>query len=73
MNKDVFNRLVQEYVEVEERYLKLRDFIARNTTYGTLSKTQKHLLNMQLDAMSTYVTVLKMRIENIEQDTDQSQ
>ena len=62
---DYKNRLKEEYAQLEERVSKLNSFILKY--YMGEIKVELDcplwLLELQLNAMNTYLTVLKKRIE----------
>lgn len=56
-------RMQDELSEVSKRISALTQFIT-STNIEKLNRTQVHLLNIQLDAMSSYARVLTIRIEH---------
>ena len=62
MEKEVFERLLKEFTEVNERANKLKDFILDEEKIKTVDNLNKDLLIAQLKAMETYLTILSVRI-----------
>ena len=62
MEKEVFERLLKEFTEVNERANKLKDFILDEEKIKTIDNLNKDLLIAQLRAMETYLTILSIRI-----------
>lgn len=62
MEKAVFERLLSEFNENNERANKLREFILANEKFATLDNLNKDLLIAQLKAMEAYLSVLSIRI-----------
>ena len=62
MEKEVFERLLMEFNENNERANKLRDFILNNDKFQELDNLNKDLLIAQLKAMEAYLSVLSIRI-----------
>lgn len=62
MEKEVFERLLKEFTEVNERAGKLKDFILDEEKIKTVDNLNKDLLIAQLKAMETYLSVLSIRI-----------
>lgn len=60
MNEEVFNRVLEEFKEINERTNNLRDFIL-NIPEG-VDNLNKDLLIAQLKAMEAYVSILSIRI-----------
>ena len=54
-------RVVQEKADLDEKLVKLRDFM-RKDTFATLPSEDQWLLRMQHDAMDQYSRVLGLRI-----------
>ena len=57
-------RMVAEAAELDQRIVKLDDFLHGAASQGDLNRTQVHLLHIQLDAMRAYRRVLVIRIEH---------
>jgi len=62
MEKEVFERLLKEFTEVNERAGKLKDFILDEEKIKTIDNLNKDLLIAQLKAMEAYLSVLSIRI-----------
>ena len=74
MEKEVFERLLMEFNENNDRANKLRDFILNNDRFQELDNLNKDLLIAQLKAMESYLTVLSIRIGlNAPQNVDLSE
>lgn len=61
MEQAVFQRMLGEFNEVNERAVKLRDFILGDKFKG-VDNLNKDLLVAQLKAMEAYISVLSIRI-----------
>ena len=62
MKKEVFERLLKEFTEVNERANKLKDFILDEEKIKEVDNLNKDLLIAQLKAMEAYLSVLSIRI-----------
>lgn len=62
MEKEVFERLLKEFTEVNERANKLKDFILDEKKIKTVDNLNKDLLIAQLKAMEAYLSILSIRI-----------
>ena len=62
MEKVVFDRLITEFNENNERADKLRNFILNNETFKDIDNLNKDLMIAQLKAMEAYLSVLSIRI-----------
>lgn len=62
MEKEVFERMVNEFEGVNEKVVKLRDFITDKEKFETLDFINRDLLIAQLKAMETYLSILSIRI-----------
>ena len=62
MEKEVFERLLKEFSEVNERASKLKDFILDEEKIKEVDNLNKDLLIAQLKAMEAYLSVLSIRI-----------
>jgi len=62
MEKEVFERLLKEFSEVNERAGKLRDFILDEKKIKEIDNLNKDLLIAQLKAMEAYLSILSIRI-----------
>lgn len=61
MEQAVFQRMLGEFNEVNERAVKLRDFILGDK-FKEVDHLNKDLLVAQLKAMEAYISVLSIRI-----------
>jgi hypothetical protein len=61
MEQAVFQRMLGEFNEVNERAVKLRDFILGGK-FKEVDNLNKDLLVAQLKAMEAYISVLSIRI-----------
>lgn len=61
MEQAVFQRMLGEFNEVNERAVKLRDFILGDK-FKQVDNLNKDLLVAQLKAMEAYISVLSIRI-----------
>lgn len=62
MNKEVFNRMLQEFQELSERTNKCREFILDEDKFNKLDMINRDLLIAQLKAMETYISILSIRL-----------
>jgi hypothetical protein len=62
MEKEVFERLLKEFTEVNERATKLKDFILDEEKIKSVDNLNKDLLIAQLKAMEAYLSILSIRI-----------
>ena len=62
MEKEVFERLLKEFSEVNERASKLKDFILDEKKIKKVDNLNKDLLVAQLKAMEAYLSILSIRI-----------
>lgn len=62
MEKEVFERLLIEFNENNDRGNKLRDFILNDDKFQEIDNLNKDLLIAQLKAMEAYLSVLSIRI-----------
>ena len=62
MEKEVFERLLKEFSEVNERASKLKDFILDEEKVKKIDNLNKDLLIAQLKAMEAYLSILSIRI-----------
>lgn len=62
MEKEVFERLLKEFSEVNERASKLKDFILDEEKIKKVDNLNKDLLIAQLKAMEAYLSILSIRI-----------
>lgn len=61
MEQAIFQRMLGEFNEVNERAVKLRDFILGDK-FKEVDNLNKDLLVAQLKAMEAYISVLSIRI-----------
>lgn len=61
MEQAVFQRMLEEFNKVNERAVKLRDFILGDK-FKEVDNLNKDLLVAQLKAMEAYISVLSIRI-----------
>ena len=62
MKKEVFERLLKDFSEVNERASKLKDFILDEEKIKEVDNLNKDLLIAQLKAMEAYLSILSIRI-----------
>lgn len=62
MEKEVFERMLSEFNEVNERVVKLRDFILNKDKFEKIDNLNRDLLIAQLKAMESYLSILSIRI-----------
>ena len=62
MKKEVFERLLKEFSEVNERASKLKDFILDEEKIKEVDNLNKDLLIAQLKAMEAYLSILSIYI-----------
>lgn len=62
MEKEIFERLIEEYKEVIERAEKLRAFIMDEERFEQIDALNKDLCLAQLKTMESYIAVLSIRI-----------
>lgn len=62
MEKEVFEKMVSEFEGVNEKVVKLRNFITDKEKFETLDFINRDLLIAQLKAMETYLSILSIRI-----------
>ena len=62
MEKAVFDRLLTEFNELNEKITKLRDFLLDEEKVKVLDNLNKDLLIGQLKAMEAYISILSVRI-----------
>lgn len=71
MEKEVFDRLVEEYKELIERTEKLRNFIMDEERFDQLDALNKDLCLAQLKTMESYISVLSIRLSyNVPQNDE---
>lgn len=62
MEKEVFERMVDEFKTLSDRVTTCRDFILDKEKFETLDMLNRDLLIAQLKAMETYLSVLSIRL-----------
>jgi hypothetical protein len=62
MEKEVFEKLLKEFTEVNERATKLKDFILNEEKIKKVDNLNRDLLIAQLKAMEAYLSILSIRI-----------
>ena len=62
MEKEVFERLLSEFNEMNERVAKCREFLLDEERSKVLDALNRDLLVAQLKAMEAYVSLLSIRI-----------
>ena len=62
MKKEVFEGLLKQFSEVNERASKLKDFILDEEKIKKVDNLNKDLLIAQLKAMEAYLSILSIRI-----------
>lgn len=62
MEKEVFERIIIEFNEVNDRSDKLRNFILDKEKFEKLDALNRDLLISQLKAMETYSGILSIRL-----------
>ena len=62
MEKEVFERLLNEFDELNERVSKCREFLLDEEKSKVLDALNRDLLVAQLKAMEAYVSILSIRI-----------
>jgi hypothetical protein len=63
------DRMLKEESELDDRVCKLSAYID-SKQFQELSDEDRNLLNLQLDAMQLYTTILGMRVFNIQDEED---
>lgn len=73
MKKEVFERMIKEFEELNEKINKLREFITNKEKFEKLDFINRDLLIAQLKAMETYISILSIRIGlNAPKTTDEN-
>lgn len=62
MEQDVFNRLLIEFNDLNEKIIKCREFLLDEEKVKTLDHLNRDLLIAQLKAQETYLSLLSIRI-----------
>lgn len=58
----MIDRMMAEHTELNEKIVKLREFITKNIDSNSINNLNKDLLIGQLKAMETYLSILTVRI-----------
>ena len=69
-NKKLIKKLKKEQAKLDKKLLKLAIFIVDQEDSQTISDLQFNLLNVQRDVMANYSNVLRMRINDLEDQHD---
>lgn len=59
---EMIDRMMTEHTELNEKIVKLREFITKNIDNNSINNLNKDLLIGQLKAMETYLSILTVRI-----------
>ena len=62
MNKEVFERLMWEFSDLNDKITKLKKFLLDEEKSKVLDNLNKDLLIAQLKAMEAYISILSIRI-----------
>ena len=62
MEKEVFERMLSEFNEMNERVIKCREFLIDEEKASKLDPLNRDLLVAQLKAMEAYLSILSVRI-----------
>lgn len=62
MDKEVFDRLLTEFKDLNDKALKLRNFILDKDKFEQIDNLNRDLLVAQLKSMESYLSVLTIRI-----------
>lgn len=62
MNKEVFEKMLKDFQELNVRTNSCRDFIMDEERFKTLDMINRDLLIAQLKAMETYLSILSIRL-----------
>lgn len=62
MTKEVFEKTLTEFQELNDRTNKVREFILDKENFDKLDNLNKDLLISQLKAMEAYISILSIRI-----------
>ena len=60
------DRLIQEQKELQEKKIKLADFLSKGNVVDIVGEIQYNYLKLQLQTMETYNMILEMRILNLQ-------
>ena len=67
MSKEALARLDEEIAALQEKMMKLSEFIYSSLVFKGLEMHDQNLLNLQFSTMKTYLDILKMRRERVEE------
>jgi hypothetical protein len=62
MEQEIFNRLLIEFNDLNEKIIKCREFLLDEEKVKTLDHLNRDLLIAQLKAQETYLSLLSIRI-----------
>lgn len=62
MDKETFDRMLEEFRELNEKVTKIREFVTNEEKFNAVDMLNKDLLIAQLKAMETYLSVLSIRL-----------
>lgn len=62
MEKEVFDRMITEFEQLNEKVNNLREFILDKEKFESLDFINRDLLIAQLKAMETHISILSIRI-----------
>ena len=65
---DYYDRLLVEQKELTDRVRKLEKFITESPIYSSVSLMQRKWLDLQFKHMSDYLSVLNLRLNDLEKD-----
>ena len=66
MSKEALARLDEEIAALQEKMMKLSEFIYSSLVFKGLEMHDQNLLNLQFSTMKTYYDILKMRRDRVE-------
>lgn len=69
---DFLNRLLEEESALEDKVIKLEEFIENNPIFETVGKMQQVLLVTQLNAMKMYLYTLQERIFDLKSKSSEA-
>lgn len=62
MEKETLERMITEFEQLNEKIIKLRDFVLDTEKFESFDYINRDLLIAQLKAMETYISILSIRI-----------
>lgn len=62
MEKEVYERMLEEYKELDKKVLACRVFITKEEEFKEVDLINRDLLIAQLKAMETYLSILSIRL-----------